>query len=967
MRRRALATILLATCGLAAATNVPAATRILYVDGDANGLNDGTSWTNAYRYLQDALADANTGGKPVEIRIAQGAYKPDQGRGRTPGDRAATFRLVDGAVLKGGFAGTKAPEPDARDIQQYQTVLSGDLRGDDSSDYRSLNDNALCLMRGDSVGSATTVEGFAFIGGGWTTDSNQPSCGILLHDSNPAILQCQWASLYGAGRAALACNRSNPSITDCNFAGGWSTGVSFMDRSHPVVTNCTLKSDGPFVVEIQGDSDAYFVNCTLSGMEYCLSATDSNVALVDCRVLKGRMYCYGSNLTMIGCDMVKNLASGIDGDGELKLSRCSFIGNRSDRSDLLRWTGNMSADDCVFTGNAAMLNGIVSITGDVTLNCCRFIGNLSRRGAGALGVGGHKLEAKNCLFTGNLCASGAGAVCASETLLSISNCTFADNRGEPNTIAFSRPDDSSESCIAQCIIRDGPNPFRMDSWGSPEPFGLSITYTDIQGGYPGQGNFDVDPCFVAPGQFQPDPNLRLSGLWGQGPGLAWVQGDYHLRSQAGHWDQRTAAWICDEVTSPCVDAGDPCSALGEEPFPNGGRVNVGDYGGTAEASKSSSIAANGVNAIPCPKLSAAGRPALIYMSLDNQLYCHLYAASFAEGIVQKQEIAWGGCETVTQLDDAVFLVDTPSVEASHVVTVFDLAKGRALPLEENADVRCLRSEPKRGKAMLMQLDTRAQENRLFELDLKTLQVTPRFTLTKAALGERFDRIQAAISPDFTRIIEAEADAPDARGCTYTLRVVDLATMKARDFAKGVRLWMRYASYDQMAPPLEWISDSEVVYQDMPLGPSVSAGTTECQHVLFRANVDTGATVEIYRGMLEPAQDIGMLWVNPLNGELIYRKKWIVDPAAGALTSKDYPFSVTSYSQPTRVKVQRGDVVLYEGAGTIQDTSISSSHRNFTYTLLTSDLIVYVVTASGDKPVEIGRGAFAGPKPVGWIE
>ena len=35
-----------------------------------------------------------------------------------------------------------------------------------------------------------------------------------------------------------------------------------------------------------------------------------------------------------------------------------------------------------------------------------------------------------------------------------------------------------------------------------------------------------------------------------------------------------------------IGAGDLSSPVGEEPFPNGGRVNMGAYGGTGEASKS---------------------------------------------------------------------------------------------------------------------------------------------------------------------------------------------------------------------------------------------------------------------------------------------------------------------------------------------------------------------------------------------
>ena len=38
--------------------------------------------------------------------------------------------------------------------------------------------------------------------------------------------------------------------------------------------------------------------------------------------------------------------------------------------------------------------------------------------------------------------------------------------------------------------------------------------------------------------------------------------------------------------SPCIDAGDPKNRLGDEPFPNGGIINMGAYGGTALASKS---------------------------------------------------------------------------------------------------------------------------------------------------------------------------------------------------------------------------------------------------------------------------------------------------------------------------------------------------------------------------------------------
>jgi parallel beta-helix repeat protein len=94
----------------------------------------------------------------------------------------------------------------------------------------------------------------------------------------------------------------------------------------------------------------------------------------------------------------------------------------------------------------------------------------------------------------------------------------------------------------------------------------NIFYNNISGfchPWDGQGNISLDPLFA-------DPD----------------NGDYHLKSQAGRWDPIVNAWVVDAVTSPCIDAGDPAGLIGLEPFPNGGVVNMGAYGGTAEASKS---------------------------------------------------------------------------------------------------------------------------------------------------------------------------------------------------------------------------------------------------------------------------------------------------------------------------------------------------------------------------------------------
>ncbi len=65
----------------------------------------------------------------------------------------------------------------------------------------------------------------------------------------------------------------------------------------------------------------------------------------------------------------------------------------------------------------------------------------------------------------------------------------------------------------------------------------------------------------------------------------WLRDD-HLKSTAGRWDPLIRDWVRDEVSSPCIDAGDPALPVLDEPVPHGGRINMGAYGGTAEASKS---------------------------------------------------------------------------------------------------------------------------------------------------------------------------------------------------------------------------------------------------------------------------------------------------------------------------------------------------------------------------------------------
>ena len=97
-------------------------------------------------------------------------------------------------------------------------------------------------------------------------------------------------------------------------------------------------------------------------------------------------------------------------------------------------------------------------------------------------------------------------------------------------------------------------------------------YSCIERSGEGEGNLSVDPLFV-------DPD----------------NGDYRLLSEHGRYWPEHDVWVLDKVTSPCIDAGDPTAGSSTEPTPNGGRINMGAYGGTAHASMSERPCAGDIN------------------------------------------------------------------------------------------------------------------------------------------------------------------------------------------------------------------------------------------------------------------------------------------------------------------------------------------------------------------------------------
>jgi hypothetical protein len=172
-------------------------------------------------------------------------------------------------------------------------------------------------------------------------------------------------------------------------------------------------------------------------------------------------------------------------------------------------------------------------------------------------------EISNCVIAGNLQQGISGGI------PTITNCTIVANIG----FGIS----NSNSTVINSIIyynNAGTGAVQIENNAA------TVTYSDIQAGWPGQGNIDAVPCFAEPGFW------NLNGTLDDVSDDFWVPGDYHLRSQAGRWHAGSQTWLQDVLSSPCIDAGNPDSDSSAELPPNGDRINMGAYGGTPQASMS---------------------------------------------------------------------------------------------------------------------------------------------------------------------------------------------------------------------------------------------------------------------------------------------------------------------------------------------------------------------------------------------
>jgi len=252
---------------------------------------------------------------------------------------------------------------------------------------------------------------------------------------------------------------------------------------------------------------------------------------------------------IIDCIVRENSIRGIqDCDGEI--ANCEVVQNAS--TGIYDCSGGII--NCTISSNSG--NGLGQCGGVIT--GCTVIGNSGD------GFGHCNAQIDNCVVSGNsvygVYLNGPGG--------SITNCTVVGNK--------------SSGLYLNNFSVELTNNIVAKNWeyGITDGGNATLKYNNVWGNL--SGNYSSTP----PGETDTheDPLFATNGYWDVGD--VWVEGDYYLKSIAGRWNPNAHTWVNDDVTSLCIDAGDPIGGCIDESSPNGGKINQGAYGGTEKASRS---------------------------------------------------------------------------------------------------------------------------------------------------------------------------------------------------------------------------------------------------------------------------------------------------------------------------------------------------------------------------------------------
>ncbi len=523
----------------------PLVGKVIYVDSTASGLNDGTSWADAYRHLQDALHQADPGD---QLWIAAGVYRPDQGVGYSLGDRSASFLIGDQLQLFGGFVGNESSITD-RTISQ-PTILSGDLLEDDGPLPVGYEDNSFHVLRADFIGAGTQLDGLVISGGNADGGGiDEFGGGVFLLASSLTMINCsiresralnQGGGLFSvaSGLSLLTCDVEQNMAEDGGGVaalggmltitnGSFSENVSSDQGGGIYAAGCAGQwTDCRFEGNL-GVSGAAF-----RGIDALLEITGSTFANNEL----GAVWLARGTTVFHDCSFLRNAGGAlVDAEGVTSISQCRFEENSEDfqGGGAIRFRESIfDIRESRFARNSTLSNGgailidaeaagavvasqfldNIGLFGsggalayrstrysEVVVASSYFGGNLAGEDGGAASMDdAGRIDIVNSIFSANHAIGGDGGAIRADGIFGLQSCTVVGNsaqNGSTGGLFCAVRDSTVQNCVLWANVDSFPP---AESAQLVTNSNSEVAYSCIEGldVYSGNGNHGLDPRFV---------------------------------------------------------------------------------------------------------------------------------------------------------------------------------------------------------------------------------------------------------------------------------------------------------------------------------------------------------------------------------------------------------------------------------------------------------------------------------------
>lgn len=337
---------------------------VLYVNATAIGQGSGLSWADAYTDLQSALsvANANPLGKPLQVWVAAGTYKP----AAPGGDRGRPFLLPADRQILGGFAGNEHAASE-RDPTVKVCVLSGDLADDDGPGFANRLDNSRHVVVASGTTGAAVLDGFTITGGNADSDlaHGRSGGGLYAFSGDLALRNCRFtdnlagwvAGGLGIGGGAYFCFGSSPHITGCSFDNNRAMGAAALAVEGEA---CSLTmTESSFRDNSAGFAGAVYASqyCGVSGTNLTFERNTSDEG----GAVLGEFF---ATLSFTNCLFANNTATAWSGALEmydnttLTLTNCTLAlntGGTAGGAIGAFYSSPVTLNNCILSGNTSPL------------------------------------------------------------------------------------------------------------------------------------------------------------------------------------------------------------------------------------------------------------------------------------------------------------------------------------------------------------------------------------------------------------------------------------------------------------------------------------------------------------------------------------------------------------------------------------------------------------------------------------